>query len=290
MRVRLTKTQSCLAVAALTLVVGAGDYLHTRNQVPELPPLCPSSPASGPVIDACWEARNAEVDLYADRKGDLVSGLEDRLDLYGAVIGVALLLAVLFSVPEDPARRRRYFANVGTAGAALLIGIAILALYLSNSSLDIGSLGLFFPAFAVIGAAAAGGIVAFAGSTSAVPAAAPTAGARAEGARLTGRAEPGDPRLRALVRALPLMAIAFGVLTVVFLSSWSQNQPACYSSDPEPASAHTMNVLGTIAYFGTLGAAVGLLINRRWFIALAVILVTTAFAFVAALGVAFRCD
>jgi hypothetical protein len=289
-RLRITRTQICLAVAALLFLIGIGDFVHSVKQVPPQHAPCVgniffagSDAQCQRADEAHWNERVATVDR-------LTQNFNDRTLIYGIGASLALLLAVYLSYPTDEAKRRRYFATIGSAGVVVLVVTTGLLTAAHHTVLrDVGGLGPGLPILALLGAAVLGGSISRRGEG---PAAArpdlwtpPKRDASTE-SQTTGGLQSG-----ALVATLPFVAWGFVVLTAVFLSSWAGNQPNCGSGDPLPSSAALAHQL---AYATTAAAAMSALIllfvRRRWLLVLTMCLGGALVYFWFGLEVGLRCD
>jgi hypothetical protein len=264
---RLSVAWLCAAVAALTVVVAIVDFQLSLDSIPSIPPRCPETV---PYDTACNTSRNDQIAHRLNRLLEVQRDFRRRAQLYGFIVAAALVGATAAGRPRAASRQRRYFSNIGTLG--VLVGLfTLFLLWLGGrSSLrEISSVQVFYPTFAMLGAAALGGLAASAVRPE------PVAAGEAGSGALPGTRRPGGD----VLRRLPWVGVVLTALAVVLALTWASAQPGCGELGDGPGWSDTVWGLAVAAMFGALAFGVVSLIVRRWLIAL-VCIVTAPLAVV----------
>jgi hypothetical protein len=158
-RLPITRSRFCIALAVLIFLVGVGDFAISLNRIPANPAPCPVNIRLGVPTNKCEDAFLAQDQAREARREQARADFNQRERFYGIAIAIALLLAVGFAYPPEQAARRRFFANVGSAGVALLLLPVGWGIWASHTAMqDAGGWGTLFPSFALLAVAALGGL------------------------------------------------------------------------------------------------------------------------------------
>jgi hypothetical protein len=261
------QTLVCLALCALILGFAAGDLVHTDSRLPDQSVPCRSTDA------ACRDARLSE-EVARDRAAEpLQDQYDSRAWLYAFAVLAIVALTLAYRL-RSTARREwpRIFTNLGVVGVWLGIGAIALLLATDGSSVAPPPAPTLMIPVALVVTAAAGTLV----------------------GRSEGWAEEGQPngvwemfmevgkvaidigtagqirrsRIQELARWLSLIVLVLTALTCLFALVFVLAQPGCDASASPPDWTSPVDSVAAVTAIGAMAAAVGVLLLRRWIVAL----------------------
>jgi hypothetical protein len=261
------QTLACVALCALILGFAAGDLVHTSSRLPD------DSPACQPAVAACIDAKLSE-ERARDRAAEpLQDQYDSRAWLYcsGMLAIVALTLAWrLRSTPR--AEWPRIFTNLGVTGTWLGIGSVVLLIATDGNAVAPPPGPTLTLPVVVLVTAATGTLVGrsegWAGQAqpNGVREMVMQAGKLAIDIGTVGQVR--RSRMEELARWLSLATIALTALTCLFALVFVLAQPGCDTSASPPDWTKPIDSVAAVTAIGAMAAAVGVLLLRRWVIAL----------------------
>jgi hypothetical protein len=242
-RLPSTATLICLGLCGFILAFAIGDLLHTESRVP----------------DAAAE--------------QLQDQFDSRAWLYSFSILAIVALAIAYNVRSAPRDEwMRIFTNVGVAAVCLGIGAVVILLATDGSSVAPPAAPTLMVPVVLLAAAAAGTLMGRSegwveqGQGNGIREMVVQAGKLAIDIGTAGQVR--RSRMEELAGWLSLVTLALTGLTCLFALVFVLAQPGCDASASPPHWTNPIVSLAAVTAVGAMAAAIGLLLLRRWIVAL----------------------
>jgi hypothetical protein len=261
-------TLAGLALCALVLIIAAGDLIHTESRLPDV-----TSNACRPADSSCFNAELSE-QLARDRAAE---PLQDQYDSRAWVYAFAILaigaVATAYTMRSNPRSEwPRIFTDLGATGVWLAIGAIVLLLATDGSSLTPPPAPTLMLPVVLLVAAAAGTLLgrsegwAEQGQADGVRERVVQIGKLAIHIGTAGQAR--RSRMDELARWLSTVVLALTAVTCLFALTFVLAQPGCDTNGSPPGWTNPIDSIAAVTAIGAMAAAVGVLILRRWLVAL----------------------
>lgn len=261
-------TVACLALCALILIIAGVDLVHSETRLPDV-----TSHACRPDDASCFNAQLSER-LAHDRAAEPV---QDQYDSRAWVYAFAILaigaVATGFSLRSNPQTEwPRIFTDLGAVGVWLGIGSIVLLLATDGNSLTPPPAPVLMLPVVLLVAAAAGTLLgrsegwAKQSQVDGVRERVVQVGRLAIHIGTAGQAR--RSRLEELARWLSAVALGLTGLTCLFALIFVLAQPGCDTNGSPPDWTNPIDSIAAVTSIGAMAAAVGVLILRRWLVAL----------------------
>ena len=266
-RIPSTPTLICLALCGGILAFAAADLLHTESRLPDPALECREGDA------ACRTGRLSE-QLARDRAAEpLQDQYDSRAWLYTFAILAIVALTVAYAL-RTAARPTwmRIFTNLGVIGVWLGIGAVVVLLVTDGSSVAPPPGPALMIPVALLVAAATGTLIgrsegwAEQGEGNGVWEMFMQAGKLVIDIGTAGQLR--RSRMDELARLLALVTVGLTTLTCLFALIFVLAQPGCDGSASPPDWTNPIDSIAAVTAIGGVAAAVGVLILRRWIVAL----------------------
>jgi hypothetical protein len=286
-RVPSNATLICLALCALILGFATADLVHTESRLPD------DSAACEPNNTACFNARLSEQHARDRAAEPLQDQYDSRAWVYCFSILAIVALTIAYELRSTPRTQwLRIFTNLGVIGVWLGIGVIVLLLATDgNAVAPPPGPALMIPVMLLV-AAACGTLVgrsegwAEQGQVDGVKELFVQAGKLAIHIGTAGQVR--RSRMEELAGWLSLITLGLTALTCLFAIVFVLAQPGCDASASPPDWTNPIDSVAAVTAIGAMAAAVGVLLLRRWIVALiGLVLCPVAVLFVLASTCAF---